>query len=81
MLSLGYFAPTALTVVNEHQRRVLNHLYSSKPYPTHPEIDKISNMLGLEYSKVNQWFKSKRFWNKITSKDQSQPIHLGKILQ
>ena len=81
MPSLGSLAPTTLKVANKHQKRVLNHLYLSKTYPTHPEIEMMANMLGLQYCNINEWFKAKRRLNKIDSKDQSQPIHLGKMLQ
>ena len=74
------FPKTAQSVLSEHQQTVLNHLYSSKPYPTNAEMEKIASMLGLESSSVFRWFNSQRFWRKVNSKNQSHHIPLGKNL-
>ena len=43
------------------------------------EKEKIANMLGIEYTRVDRWFKHKHMKNKVTVKSQMAPIPSGKF--
>ena len=80
LLSSDHSTPKAERFFNEHQQSILSYLYSIKPFPTHAEMEKMANMLGLGYSSVNGWFKNQRYRYKQVSKFQSTQCHLGKLL-
>ena len=78
-----YYFPLNVGVYNQHEKSVLNQFFSCNPYPTYEVKAEIARMLGIEHTRVDDWFKNERqrARNKRTFKTQSIPFHLGKIQQ